>query len=184
MFAPSFLRRPPSGLENDGDLQALTEFASMMARGDVPQAKEVLKLGRMSALQKPDGGVRGIVVGDTFRQVVARTIAQQVAEAAEEATAPFQYALRTRAGTECVSHIRSLTDLDPRTTILSVDGVGAFDLISRNSMMEWLFHMEGGEKLLPFVRMFTALHPHSCGKTRRAQCTTSHRVKVASRATP
>ena len=142
-------------LENDGDLQALTEFASMMARDVPPQAKEVLRLGRMSALQKPDGGVRGIVVGDTFRRVVARTIAQQVAEAAEEATAPFQYALRTRAGTECVSHImQSLTDLDPRTTILSVDGVGAFDLISRNSMMEGLFHMEGGEKLLPFVRMF------------------------------
>ena len=95
------------------------------------------------------------MVGDTFRRVVARTMAQQVAEAAEEATAPFQYALRTRAGTECVSHImQSLTDLDPRTTILSVDGVGAFDLISRNSMMEGLFHMEGGEKLLPFVRMF------------------------------
>ena len=58
----------------------------------------------------------------------------QVAEAAEEATAPFQDALRTRAGTECVSHImQSLTDLDPRTTILSADGVGAFDLVSRNS---------------------------------------------------
>ena len=93
--------------------------------------------------------------GDTFRRVVARTMAQQVAEAAEEATAPFQYALQTRAGTECVSHImQSLTDLDPRTTILSVDGVGAFDPISRNSMMQGLLHMEGGEKLLPFVRMF------------------------------
>ena len=93
-------------LENDGDLQALTEFAGIMARGDVPpQAMEVLRLGRMSALQKPDGGVRGIVVGDTFRRIVARTMAQQVAEAAEAATAPFQYALRTHAGTECVSHI-------------------------------------------------------------------------------
>ena len=69
-------------------------------------------------------------MGDTFRRVVARTMAQQVAEAAEEAAAPFQYGLRTRAGTECVSHImQSLTDLDPRTTVLSVDGVGAFDLI-------------------------------------------------------
>ena len=92
-------------LENDGDLQALTEFASMMARGDVPpQAKEVLRLGRMSALQKPDGGVRGVVVGDTFRRVIERTMAQQVAEAAEEATGPFQHALKTRAGTERVPH--------------------------------------------------------------------------------
>ena len=34
----------------------------------------------MTALQKPDGGVRGIVVGDVFRRVVARTIAQQYAK--------------------------------------------------------------------------------------------------------
>ena len=60
---------------------------------------------------------------------------QQVAEAAEEATAQFQCALKTRAGTECVPHVmQTLTDLDRRTTILSVDGVGAFDLISHNSM--------------------------------------------------
>ena len=32
----------------------------------------------MTALQKPDGGVHGIVVGDVFRRVVARTFAQQI----------------------------------------------------------------------------------------------------------
>ena len=114
-------------------------------------------------------------------------MAQQVAEAAEEATAPFQYPLRTRAGTECVSHImQSLTDLDPRNTILSVDGVGAFDLISSNSMMQGLLHMEGGEKLLPFVRMFhstpsTFLWEDEEGTVHH---NTSHRVKAASRVTP
>ena len=98
--------------------------------------------------------VRGIVVGVSFRRIVARTMAQQVAEG-EATTAPFQYALRTRAGTECMSHImQTLIDLDPRTTILAVDDIGAFDLMSRNSMMLGLLHMEGGEKLLPFVRMF------------------------------
>ena len=55
-------------------------------------------------------------------------MAQQVAEVAEAATAPFQHAFCTRAGTECVSHVMDLIDLDPRTTVLSVDGVGAFDL--------------------------------------------------------
>ena len=109
----------------------------------------------MTALQKPSGGVRGIVVGDTFRRLVARTIAQQVSEAVEVATAPFQCALRTRAGCECVSHVlQTLTDLDELATILSVNGVGAFDLISRNAMMQGLMHMEGGEQVLPFVRLF------------------------------
>ena len=51
------------------------------------------RLGRMIALQKPDGGVRGIVVGDIIRRLVARTVATQVSKQAEVAIAPFQYAL-------------------------------------------------------------------------------------------
>ena len=46
------------------------------------------------------------------------------------ATFPFQYALSTRAGTECVTHVlQTLTDMDDRATTLSVDGIGAYDLI-------------------------------------------------------
>ena len=44
----------------------------------------------MTALRKTDGGVRGIVVGDFFRRVVARTIAQQIAQSVEAVTSPFQ----------------------------------------------------------------------------------------------
>ena len=42
----------------------------------------------MIALQKPDGGVRGIVVGDVFRRAVAKTIAQQYVAKVEVATTP------------------------------------------------------------------------------------------------
>ena len=61
---------------------------------------DVVRLGRMTALQKPDGGVRGIVVGDVLRRLVGRTMAQQLMPEVERFTAPFQYALKTRAGTE------------------------------------------------------------------------------------
>ena len=78
--------------------------------------------------------------------MVARTIAQQIGDAVERATSPFQYALKTRAGCECVSHMfQTLLDLDPRATILSVDGVGVFDLISRNAMMARLSLLEAGQ---------------------------------------
>ena len=60
------------------------------------------------------GGIRGIVAGDLLRRLVARTMAQQLEPAIERATAPFQYALTTRAGTECVAHVvQALTDADP-----------------------------------------------------------------------
>ena len=73
----------------------------------------------------------------------------------EKATAPFQFALKTRAGSECVAHtLRTLSELNETTKILSVDGVGAFDLISRSAMMQGLVDMPGGVKVLPFVRVF------------------------------
>ena len=39
------------------------------------------------------------------------------------------------------------TDLDPNATILSVDGVGAFDLTLRKSMLVGLLQKEGGQQL-------------------------------------
>ena len=46
----------------------------------------------------------------------------------EAVCAPFQFALSTRAGTDCVGHtIRAMTDVDPECTVLSIDGVGAYD---------------------------------------------------------
>ena len=49
-------------------------------------------------VREPDGGVWGIIVGDIIRRLVARTIAKQIARQAEEATAPHQCALNTKAG--------------------------------------------------------------------------------------
>ena len=75
-------------------------------------------------------------------------MAKQISKKVEEATVPFQYALSTKAGCECVAHIlQSLTDLSPEVTITSIDGVGAYDL-------EGLLRMEGGDQILPLVRMF------------------------------
>ena len=86
---------------------------------------------------------------------MARTMAQQVSKEVEEATSPFQYALTTRAGCECVAHVlQTMTDLDEDATIVSIDGIGAYDLISRQSMLDGLVAMENGDKLLPFVRSF------------------------------
>ena len=93
----------------------------------------------MTALQKPNGGVRGIVVGPWPSKL-------------------FQYALATRAGSESIAHaVQVVTDMDPRATVLSIDGVGAFDLISRRAMCA-VQRMPDGEKILPFVLQFYG-HP-------------------------
>ena len=67
--------------------------------------------------------------GDFFRRLVAHTLAQQLGLAVESATAPFQFVLSTKANSECLAHVaQALTDMDDTATLLSVDGIGAFDL--------------------------------------------------------
>ena len=36
----------------------------------------------------------------------------------------------------CAHAIQSLTDMDTRATVLSIDGISAFDLISRAAMLD------------------------------------------------
>ena len=143
-------------LECDRDVAVFHQFAHIMARGEVPdRIEEAIGLGRITALRKPDGGARGIVIGDFLRRLIARTIAKQIAKQVEVATAPWQHALTTRAGCECVAHLlQHLTDGDAQATILSVDGIGACDLVSRNAMLQGLMSIEDGGKVLPFVRTF------------------------------
>ena len=108
-------------LEHTPVATALGHAALLLAQNRVPE--EVMnahRCGRLTALRKLDGGVRGIVVRDVFRRVVARTIAQQYTKKVEAATAPHQHALKTKAACETVAHIFQ----------------EAFDLISQNSMME------------------------------------------------
>ena len=59
-------------LETEEDMQLLHHAAQRLALGDVPDTiARALRLGRMVALRKPNGRVRGLVMGDTFRRLVA-----------------------------------------------------------------------------------------------------------------
>ena len=167
------------------DMERLCLLGGIMARGEVPvRVEAAVRLGRMTALQKPDGGIRGIVVGDVLRRLIARTMAQQIADAVEAATAPFQYALKSKGGCECVAHIlQAVTDMDERATIVSVDGLGAFDLVSRKATLQGLMAEEGGPQLLPFVRILWAAISFLVGG-RSWRCTRSTRAKVENRWIP
>ena len=77
----------------------------------------------------------------------------------EDATKPFQYALSSRAGCESIAHVvQVMTDRDPNCAVLSIDGVGAFDLVSRRAVMTAVRSMDQGEKFIPFLLQFYG-HP-------------------------
>ena len=129
--------------------------AGDFARADIPEsAASALTMARLTALQKPNNSIRGIATGNVFRRLVARTLARRYAKNIERAVAPFQYALSTRAGTDCVGHMfRAITDADPNATIVSVDGIGAYDHIFRAEMLSKLCHVPEAAGMVPFLRL-------------------------------
>ena len=50
--------------------------------------------------------------------------------------------------------LQVLTEMDSQTTIVTIDGVGAYDSISRKAMLEALMEMPRGSQALPHVRLF------------------------------
>ena len=63
-------------LDNVRDSHLFFTVAEQPSRAYTPQViVNTIRMGRMTALQKDDGGVRGIVAGDIIRRVVARTVA-------------------------------------------------------------------------------------------------------------
>ena len=96
---------------------------------------------------------------------------------------PFQFSLSTRAGCESIAHVvQTCTDVDPRTTLLSIDGAGAFDLISRRAMLTALHDMPDGTSILHSFCNSTATHRHTCGKM-RVWSMRSNRAKEENKAT-
>lgn len=82
------------------------------------------------ALQKPSGGVRGLVIGHVLRRVVSCCLAQMFASHLHTACSPHQFALSTRAGIGAVIHaLTTATEHEHTSTILSIDGIGAYDTL-------------------------------------------------------
>lgn len=141
-------------LEDEEALALFCHCANLLANAAVPVAiLEALSLSRLTALQKPHGGVRGIVTGDVLRRVVSRALAREHADVFDRATHPYQYALQCRSGTDCLaSLLRTATDLDDNATIVSLDGRSAYDTVSRAAFVAKL--REVAPALVPFACAF------------------------------
>ena len=150
-------------LDDEHCAELLLGAARKLAIAQVPGAiLPAFRLGRMVALSKPSRDVRALVMGDAFRRLVARTLAQQLSTEFQRACAPFQFALSTKAGAEALARVvRAATESDAQTTILSVDGVGAYDHISRQSMLSALASRPDLAGVLPFASMFYG-SPSTC----------------------
>ena len=141
-------------LLDSGHWDAFAAMAKAFTNADVPPSVlELMRQGRMTALKKRDGRARGIVTGCAFRRLVSKAVAKQCAGLFRDATAPFQFALQTRAGLDAVAlSIRAMCDADPDLVVLSLDGIGAFDHVRRAAFLQELRDQAHLRGLLPMVR--------------------------------
>ena len=76
-------------LDDDSGWGRFCQMAQAFARADIPANIAVaLRLGRMTALKKDSGKVRGIVAGSVIRRVACKAVAKQYSTKLMEATAP------------------------------------------------------------------------------------------------
>ena len=137
------------------DTHSLFRVAELMARGDMPpQAIEAIKLGRMTALRKESGGVRGIVSGEVMRRLTARTIAQQVGPAVKAGTAPFRYAQRGRAASALDTLCKLYVSLIQKPQLLLSTESAHMTQSRARAMLFGLQRVEGSSACVPFVHMF------------------------------
>ena len=134
-------------LDHSKDAKQFTQVAELLSRAEVPASvRDAVRLGRLTALRKPDGGVRGIVAGNIIRRLVAWTMSQQLMEDVERETAPFQNALSTRAGCECIAHaLQGIIEFDPRATVMSIDFDQCSHFGSRPFILKPFFAFAGEE---------------------------------------
>ena len=146
---------------DSGTFELLCQILNYIANADVPDhVKMALRLGSLTPLRKVDydgtaRGVRGICTGHLLRRIVARTLAQKHRQEIEEATSPEQLAMGSRSGMDLATlTARSALELDPDLVLISIDGVGAYDHISRKAMFDALNELPAAREMLPFLRIF------------------------------
>ena len=77
-------------LDQSRDSHNLFVMAERMARAEAPPSvNDAIRLGRLTALQKPRGAVRGIVAGDILRWLVSHTMSQQLSKAVGSGNGAF-----------------------------------------------------------------------------------------------
>ena len=94
-----------TGLNTDF-LRALTNFVNVILEGEVPFELRPYFFGaKPIALKKPDGGLRPIAVGNSFRRLSAKYAGYNVFESRQARYGSRQVGVGTKKGAELASHV-------------------------------------------------------------------------------
>ena len=126
-------------------LRAFTNLVNVILEGKVPFELRPYFFGaKLIALKKPDGGLRPIAVGNTFRRLSAKCAGYHVFESRQTRYGNRQVGRGTKRGAELASHVFRFLIESPQpkeNVILKIDFENVFNSINWQFMLEKVFEI-------------------------------------------
>ena len=114
---------------------ATLAFVNHMLSGKLPRHPSLLS-SSLVGLQKPDGGVRPIAIGEALYRLTG-LCAMTACEELGRSLAPLQLAVGVSGGVEALAHaVRLALTADPEAALLTVDMANAFNTVNRSALFE------------------------------------------------
>ena len=137
----------------DRTLAAICRLVNQVAAGRVPESiRHLFSSASLFGVPKRSGGLRPVAAGSLLRRITATTIARKLKDKAAALFRPLQVGIGIRNSCESIIHsVRLLVDSNPNIAILQTDFQSAFNLCSRNAMMEGV--AEHFPEMLEFVKV-------------------------------
>lgn len=120
-------------------LCALTKIINVTLSGQIPDhARDFFYSAALFALNKKDGGIRPISVGNTFRRLASRIAVQNIQSHLLSILQPYQLGFACQGGSEAAVHAIRLYAEDAKNSknvIVKLDVANAFNTIRRDHML-------------------------------------------------
>jgi hypothetical protein len=135
-------------------LYRLTEFTNLCLSGRVPAVVQPVFCGAtLCALNKKDGGIRPIAVGNTLRRMISKAACKAVTAKMAAYFIPVQIGFGVPRATEAAVHAARayVASLQTGEGVLKLDFKNAFNMVNRDSMFQIV--REQLPELYSFVHM-------------------------------
>ncbi|GJP43967.1 hypothetical protein CLOM_g3365 [Closterium sp. NIES-68] len=139
-------------------LPHLLQLFQNWLQGDLPlEVRPYFTASTLVALQKPQGGVRPIAIGEVLPHLLSRCVTLHYKQQIRDFFLPcLQFGVAVPAGIEVMAHaVQSALSLHPEWVVLQLDVANAFNSVSRAAMFDALRHSPFSG-LIPFFRLFYA----------------------------
>eukprot|EP00973_Karenia_brevis_P092549 12412956-Karenia_brevis.AAC.1 len=124
---------------SDEFLRQVLAVGQLLARGEAPESvREWLCGASLAALPKPQGGLRPIAVGETWRRLISKMLMATISDDIHAYLEPLQVGVGTKGGAEAVVHVvrqwLGRKQTDSNRVLAMVDLSNAFNCVDRSAV--------------------------------------------------